>query len=103
MRKLILSAIFLILFSLTTVLGDNITTTQYCQDNSTLIHLKHVTIDITGTHPNINRTRTFDVTEAETCTWGCRNDTCVSPPWIVYGIIFAVIIVAIFIFLILKP
>ena len=100
--KKILPAILIFLFTTPSILAQftqNTSTWDYCQDNSTLIHFKHTTwsiyrADLTP-HYII---RDMNSTEPEFCTYGCMNNQCVSPPWIIYGLIFGLIILAIIIY-----
>lgn len=59
-------------------------TAQYCSDSQTLMKVTIFTWD--GTSHNL--------TEPKNCPNGCLNDECQSPPYIIYGIIFALVLVA---------
>lgn len=84
-KRLIPFAMLLLL--VTPVLSQ---TFEYCKDNTTLVHIKQVTINV----PEKNITRTFNVTEDQTCQYGCdtlRNE-CIQPPFYRYLTILGIIV-----------
>jgi hypothetical protein len=86
MRKLLIAFVLFLL----TVSSAYAKTEKYCSDNSTLMQIRDVTVNV----PQTNRTRTLNVTETVHCDYGCRNNECVQPPWIIYAIVFGLIIIA---------
>jgi hypothetical protein len=60
---------------------------QVCSDNSTLTHFRFIQIYVGNSLTN------FNVTENETCNNGCQQNACISPPYIVYGLIFGLLLV----------
>jgi len=73
---------------------------QYClPDNVTLRWIKNVTLQV----PQENVSHTIHVTEDQICRWGCANDSCLPSPWITWVIVFAVVIVIVFVYLIFRP
>jgi hypothetical protein len=81
----------LVLLSISTAFAQNISTYNVCSpDNSTLIHIRQVYINV----PERNISRTIESQEVEICSSGCdpeRNE-CNSPTWIYILIIMAIII-----------
>jgi hypothetical protein len=74
-------------------------TYTYCADNTTLLKIREVQIAVQQT----NKTRTFNVTESETCAWGCQNNECMQPPWIAYAIGLGILIIMLIVYLVLRP
>jgi hypothetical protein len=62
--------------------------TQYCSTNSTLTKIKEVTFHVYQK----NITRTINVTEDVFCYWGCSDNDCLQPPWILWAIILGIVI-----------
>jgi len=93
MKELIIVSIFLL--SISTAFAQ---TYDYCSDNSTLIKIREVTVNV----PQTNRTRTINVTETVHCDYGCSSNVCRQSPWIMYGIIFGLIIVASIIYILIT-
>jgi hypothetical protein len=77
-------------------------TQDYCQDNSTVVHVTNVYINVTGSG-NLSRQRIWNDMEPEYCPWGCSQNVCRSPPWITYGIILGAVIGMIILYMIFKP
>ena len=105
MKKLIAGFITVLMALLPLVAEAQISETpvyhrQYClTDNTTLRWIKNVTLQV----PQENITHTIYVTEDQICRWGCANDSCLPSPWITWGIVFAVVLVIVFIYLIFRP
>jgi hypothetical protein len=81
-------AVLMFLFLLPT-LAQAQETKNFCSDDSTLTHLKTVGIGVNET----GLTRTLNVVEEEHCPWGCQDDACSLPPYLMWGIIIGVIII----------
>ena len=97
--KKIIPLLLMILLTIPSA-SAQLNTTQYCMSNNvTLRHLRWVNIDVNP----INISRQFYVTEDEICQYGCRSNQCTSPPYIIYGIIFALVVGAACIYLFIRP
>lgn len=72
---------------------------KWCIDDTTLRWIKYVTIHVAET----NTTRTMNVTEDQICTYGCQNDECLQPPWIMWAIVFGIVIIMVILYLIFRP
>jgi len=92
MKKIFIIPILVLLIAPSAMAQETqYTTTQYCDSNNvTLIHFKSVKWIVVER----NITRTLNVTENETCQFGCNtiSNECVKPPWVSYAIVLAVVI-----------
>ena len=79
---------FLFWLPMTVLAQEAVYYTKTCIDSDTLLWTKFVTIEVA----ELNITRTINVTEPQRCNWGCQNNECMSPPWVMWGIIIVIII-----------
>jgi hypothetical protein len=87
---------FLLFFSISNITyAQNITgvTTNYCVDNSTIMHITVIR------NVEKNTTRTLEI--PENCQFGCQNDECLNSPssnwmfilYIIGGVLVAILII----------